>query len=61
MIAKTWTTTKWVELIYKREFGKSVLDWSPETFVLHITALQAPKPAEIIINPSWAISIAALK
>ena len=40
--AKTFSTTKWAELINKKEFAKAVLDENSKTFVLHVAALEAP-------------------
>lgn len=55
IIAKALSTTNRVELIDKREFAKMVLDKNLETFVMHISALEA-----MTIHPSQATQIAAL-
>lgn len=41
-ITKVLSTTKWVELIDKKKFAKTVLDKESETFVVYVTALEAP-------------------
>ena len=38
-IAKVLPTTKWGELINKKEFAKTVLDEESETFVVHVASL----------------------
>ena len=49
--AKALPTTKWVELIDKREFAKAVLDKEPKTFVMHIAALEtSPGSAGITMH-----------
>ena len=49
--AETLITTKWVELIDKKEFAKAALDEESETFVVHVAALEAPL-AGMVIHPS---------
>ncbi len=56
--AEILPTTSWVELIDKREFAKVVLDENLETFVMHVSALDA---AKLLIHPFRAASIAALQ
>ncbi len=53
-------TTKRVELIDKKKFGKVALDENSETFVMYIAALKASKPAGMPIHPSRAAQIASL-
>ena len=43
-------TTKWVELIDKKEFAKAALDADLEIFVMHVVTLEAPL-AEMPIYP----------
>ena len=55
-------TTKWVELINRKEFPKGALDKESETFVIHVAALKAlPESAEMTIHPSPVAQIAAFK
>ncbi len=54
--AKALPTTSRVELIDKREFARAALDKKSETFVIHISALEATT-----IHPSQAAQIAALQ
>ena len=54
-------TTRWVNLIDKKEFAKAALDENSETFVVHVATLEAPDSARMMIYPSWAAQIAALK
>ncbi len=39
--AEALPTTSWVELIDKREFARAALDKNSETFVIHVSALEA--------------------
>lgn len=57
--AKALPTTKWVELIDKKKFAKTVLDKESETFVMHVTALETPL-AGMTIHPSQETQIAVL-
>ncbi len=54
--AKALPTSSWVKLIDKREFARAALDKNLETFVVHVSALEATT-----IHPSWAAQIAALQ
>ena len=66
--AKALPTTKRIELIDKKEFAKAMLDAKSETFMVHVSALEAPlsgmtihlsRAAQIIgSNP---VQVAALK
>ena len=58
--AKALPTTKWVELIDKKEFVKVALDENSETFVVHVAILEALL-SEMTIHPSREAQIAALK
>ena len=49
--AKALPTTKWIELIDKKEFAREALDEESETCVVHIAALKAPL-AVMAIHPS---------
>ena len=57
--AEALSTTKWVELIDKKEFAKATLDEESETFVVHIAILEAPL-AGMAIHLSWVAHISAL-
>ncbi len=48
-------TTSWIKLIDKKEFARTVLDKNSETFVVHVSALEA-----MTIHPSRAAQITAL-
>ena len=52
-------TTKYVELIDKKEFAKAPLDEESETFVVHVAILEAPL-AGMAIHPSWEAQILVL-
>ncbi len=54
--AKALPTTSRVELINKREFARAALDENSETFVVHVSALEA-----MTIYPSRTAQIAALQ
>ena len=56
--AEALPTARWVELIGKHKFAKAALDENPETFVVHVAALEAHSPA---VNPSRAALIAAMQ
>ncbi len=47
-------TTRRVKLIDKKEFAKAALDENSETFVVHVAALEASKPAGMLIHLSRA-------
>lgn len=49
--AEAILTTKQIKLIKKREFAKAALDANSKTFMVHVSALQAPL-ARMSINPS---------
>ena len=57
--AEALPTTKWVELIDKKEFAKTALDEEFETSVVHVAALEAPL-AGMAIHPSRAAQILTL-
>ena len=46
--AKALPTTKWVELINKKEFAKAALDGNSKTFVVHVASLSS---APFVVNP----------
>ena len=51
-----------MELINKKEFAKTALNEEPETFVLHVVALEAlPRSAGIMMHPWQGAKITALK
>ena len=50
-------TTRRVKLIDKKKFAKAALDENFETFMVHVAALEASKPAGMSINPSRAAQI----
>ena len=53
--AEALPTTKRVELINKKEFAKAALDKESETFVIHVSAFEAPpRLAEMMIYPAQA-------
>ena len=52
-------TSRRVELIDKKKFAKEAMDENSKTFVVHVLALKAPKPAGMPIHPSRAAQIAA--
>ncbi len=54
--AEALPTTSQVEIIVKREFARAALDKNSETFVVHVSALEATT-----IHASRAAQIAALK
>ena len=56
--AEALPTTWLVELIDKHKFAKAVLNKISETFVIHVIALEALKPA---LYPSQALLLAALQ
>ncbi len=41
--AEALATTRWVNLIDKKEFAKAALDENSETFVVHVATLEAPE------------------
>lgn len=47
-----------MELIDKHEFAKAALDENSETLVVHVTALEAPELAGMVIRPSQALRVA---
>ncbi len=53
--AEALPTTSRVKLINKREFARAALDKNLETFVVHVSALEA-----MTIHPSRVVQIAAL-
>ncbi len=53
--AEVLPTTSWVELIDKRQFTKAILDKNCETFIVHISALEATT-----IHPCRTAEMAAL-
>ena len=55
--AEALPITRRVEFIDKHEFAKAALDKNSETFVVHVTALEALEPA---VHPSRAPVLAAL-
>lgn len=55
IVAKALSTTSPVKLIDKKEFPKAALDENSETFIVHVSALEATT-----IHPSWAAQIASL-
>ena len=57
--AEALPTTKQIELIDKKEFAKPALDEESETFVVHVTVLEAPL-AGMAIHSSQAAQISAL-
>ena len=54
--AKALPTTKWIELINKKEFAKATLDEKFETFVIHVTSLNLTSE----IHPNRKTQIASL-
>ena len=54
--AEALPTTKWVELINKKEFAKAALDEKSETFVVHVASLNLTPG----IHPDRAAQIASL-
>ena len=56
--AKALPTARRIELIDKYEFTKAALDKNSETFVVHVTALEALEP---IVYPFRASLLAALQ
>ncbi len=56
IVAEALPTTSRVELINKREFAKAALDENSETFVVHVSALEATR-----IHLFSAAQIAALQ
>ena len=56
---ETLPTTKWVELINKKEFTKVALNKESETFIVHVAALEAPL-AGMTIHPSRKAQISGL-
>ena len=48
-------TTKWVELIEKKEFAKAALDEESKTFVVYVAAMKALlESAKMTTYPAWA-------
>ncbi len=58
IIAEALPITSWVKLIDKMEFAKAALDKNSETFVVHVSVLEA---TENSIHPSQIAQIAALQ
>ena len=53
---KALPTARWIELIDKHELAKTVLDKNSETFIAHVSALEALESA---VYPSQAVLLAA--
>ena len=61
-VAEALPTTKWVDLIDKKEFAKGVLDEEFKTFVVHVALLEIlSRSTKMKMHPSQAAQIATLK
>ncbi len=59
-VAKVLSTSRRVELIKKHEFAKAALGKNSETFVVHVTTLEAPD-SDMSIHLSRDLLLAVLK
>lgn len=48
----TWRIYTAAEALITHEFAKAVLEENPDTFIVHVAALEAPKSAGMVIHPS---------
>lgn len=53
---KALLTTKWVELIIKKKFVKTVLNEKSKTFVVYILALQVPQMKIHLLQTAYIIA-----
>ena len=50
IIEEAFSTTKWVELVGKKEFAAAALDPEHETFVVYVVSLESPSSTQKVMS-----------